>query len=60
MVSSRGKSKGCIATFVERKTRYLWALPIPDRSCKSMKVAFERFFMAFGDCIKTITTDRGF
>jgi transposase, IS30 family len=30
IVSSRGKSKGCFATFVERKTRYYQAIVIPD------------------------------
>ncbi|MDY2918756.1 MAG: IS30 family transposase, partial [Anaerococcus sp.] len=32
IVSSRGKSKACLATFVERKTRFYIALPMVDRS----------------------------
>ena len=30
-MSSRGKSKGCLATFLERKTRFYLAFKIPDR-----------------------------
>lgn len=32
VVSSRGKSKGCLATFVERQTRFYMALKIENRS----------------------------
>lgn len=32
VVSSRGKSKGCFATFIERKSRLYTALKMPDRS----------------------------
>ena len=32
MVSSRGKSKDCLATFVERKTRFYVAIKIKDRT----------------------------
>ena len=34
VVSSRGKSKGCLAIFVERKTRFYIALSMVDRSKK--------------------------
>ena len=30
------KSKGCLATFLERKTRFYLAFKIPDRTAKSM------------------------
>jgi hypothetical protein len=32
VVSSRGKSKACVATFIERKTRHYLALRMPDRN----------------------------
>ena len=32
VVSSRGKSKGCLATFVERQTRFYMALKIENHS----------------------------
>lgn len=38
VVSSRGKSKACVATFIERKTRHYLALKIPDRTAYSMEV----------------------
>lgn len=40
IVSSRGKSRACAATFIERKTRMYMALKMPDRTAYSMKVAF--------------------
>ncbi len=42
VVSSRGKSKGCLATFLERKTRFYLAFKIPDRTAKSMFSAIEQ------------------
>ena len=36
VVSSRGKSKGCLATFAERKSRFYIALKMPNRSKESM------------------------
>lgn len=41
-MSSRGKSKGCLATFVERKTRFYIALPTKDRSKDSMFEAINK------------------
>lgn len=40
VVSSRGKSKACVATFIERKTRHHLALKMPDRTTYSMEIAF--------------------
>jgi IS30 family transposase len=37
MVSSRGESKGCFATFVERKSRLYTAFKTPNRTSESMK-----------------------
>ena len=39
MVSSRGQSKSCLATFVERKTRFYVAIKMNDRSKDSMFLA---------------------
>ena len=41
MVSSRGKSKGCFATFCEMKSRYFLALKLPDRSSESNKLSIK-------------------
>lgn len=60
MVSSRGKSKGCFATFVERKTRLYTAIKIPDRTADSMERAICQLHAALpAGVFKTGTTDRG-
>lgn len=60
MVSSRGKSKGCFATFVERKSRFYWALVIPDRSVSSMKEAILKLDSLFlKGTFQSYTVDRG-
>ena len=59
VVSSRGKSKGCLATFLERKTGFYLAFKIPDRTAKAMFSAIERFCRLFPkEALKTFTSDR--
>ena len=59
VVSSRGKSKGCLATFLERKTRFYLAFKIPDRTAKSMFSAIEQLCKLFPkEALKTFTSDR--
>ena len=60
MVSSRGESKGCFATFVERKSRLYTAFKTPDRTAASMQTAITTFYnMLPKGTFKTGTTDRG-
>ena len=60
MVSSRGKSKGCFATFVERKSRLYIVLKMSDRSSLSMQKAIEYLYSILPlNAFKTATTDRG-
>ena len=60
VVSSRGKSKGCLATFVERKSRLYTAIKIPDRSAASMESAIIQVYSALPSAaFKTATSDRG-
>ena len=60
MVSSRGKSKGCLATFAERKTRFYLAQKIPNRTADSMKQAIKEVVEEYPkDVFKSSTTDRG-
>ena len=60
VVSSRGKSKGCLATFLERKTRFYLAFKRPDRTAKSMFSAIEQLCKLFPkEALKTFTSDRG-
>ena len=46
VVSSRGKSKGCFATFVERKTRLYTAIKIVDRTATSMENAIKQLLFS--------------
>lgn len=60
VVSSRGKSKGCFATFVERKSRLYTALKISDRTSTSMCKAITQLHQTLlQGAFKTGTTDRG-
>ncbi|MBR8734894.1 IS30 family transposase ISSau1 [Fusobacterium necrophorum] len=60
MVSSRGQSKGCFATFVERKTRFYLAILIQDRSKHSMMEAMRKVIDSFPKgSFQSITSDRG-
>lgn len=60
VVSTRGKSKGCLATFVERKTRFYLAFKIPDRTAKSMLSAIEQLLSLLPkEAFQTFTSDRG-
>jgi IS30 family transposase len=60
MVSSRGESRGCFATFVERKSRLYTALLIPDRTAASMLAAITQLYSSLPKGVfKTATTDRG-
>ncbi|MDY4785569.1 IS30 family transposase, partial [Pygmaiobacter massiliensis] len=60
VVSSRGKSKGFFATFVERKSRLYTALKISDRTSTSMCKAITQLHQTLlQGAFKTGTTDRG-
>ena len=60
VVSSRGKSKGCLATFVERQTRFYVAVKIDNRSASEMYRAISELYELFPkDTFKTYTIDRG-
>jgi IS30 family transposase len=60
VVSGRGKSKGCLATFLERKTRWYIAIKMPDRTAVSMEAAIHRLQKEYPKgSFQTATTDRG-
>ncbi|BAB06243.1 IS30-like element IS658 family transposase [Halalkalibacterium halodurans] len=60
MVSSRGKSKGCLATFAERKTRMYLAVKMDNRTSSSMETAILRMVNKYPlGVFKTSTVDRG-
>lgn len=60
MVSSRGKSKGCFTTFVERKTRFYIAVRMKDRTSTSMLEATCSVLAQLPqEAVKSVTSDRG-
>lgn len=60
VVSSRGKSKGCLATFVERKTRFYIAIPMVNKSKFSMIKAVKALCSLLPNkAFKSFTSDRG-
>lgn len=60
IVSSRGNSKGCMATFAEMKTRMYIAIKILDRSQISMFEAIKKLIKNLPKgCFKSFTSDRG-
>ena len=60
VVSSRGQSKGCLVTFVERQTRFYVAVKIENRSATEMYRAISQLYELFPkDTFKTYTVDRG-
>ena len=60
VVSSRGNSKGCLATFVERQTRFYVAIKIENRSAREMYRAITELHSCFpAEVFQTYTVDRG-
>ena len=60
VVSSRGGSKTCFATFVELKTRFYVAIKMADRSRNSMLEAIKQLTANIPEAaFKTFTSDRG-
>lgn len=61
VVSSRGESKACEATFIERKTRFYWTISMIDRTATSMEQAIKKFVGKLGNqkAFLSCTVDRG-
>ncbi|MCW3793777.1 IS30 family transposase [Paenibacillus sp. LS1] len=60
VVSGRGRSKGCVATLIERKTRLFTAVLMPDRTALSMEIALGVAISQYPKgTFLTATADRG-
>ena len=60
VVSGRGQAKGCVATFLERKSRWYFALKMPNRSASSMEAAIRKLNNLLPEpAFQSFTTDRG-
>ena len=59
VVSPKGKP-GCLATFIERKTRFYTAVPMPNRTAGSMELAIKNIHASLPTGVFiTATNDRG-
>ena len=60
VVSGRGQAKGCVATFLERKSRWYLAIKMPNRSASSMEAALRKLSALLPEtAFQSFTTDRG-
>ncbi|RHW52088.1 IS30 family transposase [Bombilactobacillus bombi] len=59
VLSSRGQSKTCLVTFVERHSRFFWAMKAPNRTAQSLNQVFASFMHQFGSTVQSITVDHG-
>ncbi len=60
IVSNRSQSKGCLATFVERQTRFYMAIKIKNHSASEIYRAISDLYEHFPkDTFKTYTVDQG-
>ena len=60
VVSSRDKSKGCLATFAERKSRFYIDLKMPNRSKDSMLSVVNQLIQSLPkEALKSFTPERG-
>ncbi|WP_034551440.1 IS30 family transposase [Carnobacterium funditum] len=60
VVSGRGQAKGCVATFLERKSRWYLAIKMPNRSASSMEAALRKLNTLLPEAaFQSFTTDRG-
>lgn len=60
VVSARGQSKSCLATFSERKSRFNIVVKMADRKKETMLQAIQNIIYTYGSNIfKSFTSDRG-
>ena len=60
VVSGRGQAKGCVATFLERKSRWYFAIKMSNRSASSMEQAIRELNTLLPETVfQSFTTDRG-
>lgn len=60
VVSSRGKSKSCLSTFVEKKTRLTIIKLMHNRKANTFNEYCIKVFTGFKNTtVKTLTVDRG-
>lgn len=59
IVGPRGRSKAALLTLVDRKSRFLWAYPLKERSVAAVNDALDNFLATFKATVHSLTVDRG-
>lgn len=59
IVGPRGRSKAALLTLVDRKSRFLWAYPLKERTVAAVNEARTNFLVTFKGTVHSLTVDRG-
>ena len=59
VVGPRGHSKAALLTLIDRKSRFLWAYRLKDRTAATVNEALTMFLTTFKGPVHTFTVDRG-
>ena len=59
VVGPRGHSKAGLLTLIDRKSRFLWAYRLKDRTTATVNEALTKFLTTFNGPVHSFTVDRG-
>lgn len=59
VVGPRGHGKAALLTLIDRKSRFLWAYRLKDRTAKTVNEALTKFLATFKGPVNSFTVDRG-
>ncbi|AGO09745.1 Transposase (plasmid) [Lactiplantibacillus plantarum 16] len=59
VVGPRGHSKAVLLTLIDRKSRFLWAYRLKDRTTATVNEALTKFLTTFNGPVHSFTVDRG-
>lgn len=58
IVGPRGRSKAALLNLVDRKSRFLWAYPLKERSVAAVNDALDNFLATFKATVHSLTVDK--
>lgn len=59
VVGPRGHSRAVLLTLLDRKSRFLWAYRLKDRTVATVNKALTKFLTTFKEPVNSLTVDRG-
>ncbi len=59
VVGPRGHSKAVLLTLLDRKSRFIWAYRLKDRTAATVNEALTKFLTTFKGPVNSLTVDRG-